>query len=126
MLRKILIGVSIMAMATTAALTGAQENLSGKAFEVISNIPVKRPPRIQAKIDEITAKQESKVEPKRPGVNIVRAAKGDMVLIHDGSSVIMIKEIDPLEKMSVPASRTVFVGNAGQITAEIKKLGLKE
>ena len=106
MLRKIIIGAAILAMASTAT--------------------AKMPAHIQAKVDAIKAGVKSKVEQKRPGVNVVRAASGDMVLIHDGSKVIMIKEIDPLEEMSVPASRTVFVGNSGKINAEIKKLGLKE
>ena len=119
-MKKIIIGVAIMAMASVA--TAKDKN--PVAVEAIS---VKgKPAAIQAKVDAIKASVKSKVETKTAKTQAVRAAKGDMVLIHDGSKVIMIKEIDPLEEMSVPATRTVFVGNDGLINAEINKLGLVE
>ena len=82
------------------------------------------PDDVRAKVDAIKARVESKVTPNGKSQQ-VRAAQGDKILIHDGKEVIDIKEIDPLEAMSIPASRTVFIGNDGQIKAEIKKLGLK-
>lgn len=85
-----------------------------------------KPAAVKAKVDAIKAAVKSKVEAKTAKTQTVRAASGDMVLIHDGAKVITIKELDPLEEMSIPASRTVFVGTAGKINAEIKKLGLKE
>ena len=84
-----------------------------------------KPPEVQAKIDAIKAAVKSKVETKGKAQQ-VRTAQGDMVLIHDGKRVIDIKEIDPLEAMSIPSKYTVFAGPEKAVDAEIKKLGLAE
>ena len=81
------------------------------------------PVTARAHIDSIKAAVKSKIIPKGK-FQEVRAAQGDMILIHDGVRVLAIKTIEPMDEMSVPASRIVFVGNDKQIQAEIKKLRL--
>lgn len=100
MLNKILIGAVIMAAA-------------------------QMPDDVKAKVDAIKASVKSEVKAKG-NTQSVRAKTGDRVLIHDGQNIIAIRDLDPLEAMSVPNTRTVFVGNDGQINAEINKLGLAE
>ena len=104
MLNKIIIGAVIMAAATAAA---------------------QMPDEVKAKVDAIKASVKSEVKAKG-NTQSVRAKTGDRVLIHDGKTVIAIRDLDPFEAMSVPNTRTVFVGNDGQINAEINKLGLAE
>jgi ribosomal protein S17 len=104
MLNKIIIGAVIMAAATATA---------------------QMPDEVKAKVDAIKASVKSEVKAKGK-FQEVRAKTGDRVLIHDGKNIIAIRDLDPFEAMSVPNTRTVFVGNDGQINAEINKLGLAE
>ena len=104
-MKRLIIGVAIMAIATVVA--------------------AKMPDHIQSKVDDLKASVQSNVEQKRLGVKTVRAKQGDMVLIHDGVKVRQRRTIAPLEEMSVPDSLTVFIGNEGKVNAEIKRLGLE-
>jgi hypothetical protein len=83
-----------------------------------------KPSWVQEKIDAIRDAVASNVEEKRPGVQSVRAKVGDIVLIHDGVRVIQQKPLNPFDEMSVPSTLTAFVGNQGQVTAEISRLNL--
>jgi uncharacterized protein YdeI (BOF family) len=119
-MKKIIIGAIVMAMSTTAMAKDKNQ------ITVEAIATSEKPAAVQAKVDAIKASVKSKVEAKTEKTQTVRAGAGDMVLIHDGAKVIMVKELDPLEEMSVPATRTVFVGTAGKVNVEIKKLGLAE
>jgi hypothetical protein len=83
------------------------------------------PAEVKAKIDALKASVRSGVRHNPDGSQKVRAASGDRVLLHDGVTVIAIRDISPLEAMIVPVSLTVFVGNKGEIQAEIARLGLE-
>ena len=84
-----------------------------------------KPEWVQEKIDAIRDAIQSKVENKRPGVQSVRAKVGDIVLIHNGTHIIQQKSLNPFDEMSVPSALTAFVGNPGQVTAEISRLHLQ-
>ena len=81
-----------------------------------------KPDHIRAKVAAIRAGVQSTIEAKTAKTNTVRAKQGDMVLVHDGRRVDIFKSLDPLDKMSVPSSLTVFVGNKQQVNAEIQRL----
>lgn len=114
MLNKIIIGVVIMAIASVAMADNLKE---------INPVAAKAMPQeIKDKIAAIKAGVESKVEAKSAKTNKARVKDGDWILLHDGSTVKVFRQIDPLEEMSFPNTLTCVIDTYEECEKEIKKL----
>ena len=112
---KIIIGVAIMAMASVAMADNVKTESNHVAAKAM-------PSGIAEKIAAIKAGVESKVEPKSAKTNKARVKDGDWILLHDGSTVKVFKQIDPLEEVSFPNTLTCFIGTKEKCEKEIEKL----
>jgi ASC-1-like (ASCH) protein len=106
--------MAIMAMASVA--------MADKVKSINPVAAKSMPSGIAEKIAAIKAGVESKVEAKSEKTNKARVKDGDWILLHDGSTVKVFRQIDPLEEMSFPNTLTCFIGTKDKCEKEIEKL----
>ena len=115
MLNKIIIGVAIMAMVSVAMADNVKTESNYVAAKAM-------PAGIAEKIAAIRASVESKVEAKSAKTNKARVKDGDWILLHDGSTVKVFRQIDPLEEVSFPNTLTCIIDTKEKCEKEIEKL----